>query len=163
MTTHVSWQRGVEGHNTRLGFIGRRVLHTSLLLFLHECTLLPPHHLKQNPSRDIDRLRPSSFSAGGPIRPLTQTYEEISERLLDTYVLGEHVGGAWQLERIMRWTPALTQVDTQKAQEAKTILHSSGLYKIRGATVEGVMGGIFHQFVRSLYFSFHSSDRISLL
>lgn len=151
MTTHVSWERGVKGHNGRLGFVGRRVLHTYLLLFLHECTLAPPSY---NPPRNApispsSRLRPSSFHAGGPVKPLTESYDDISEKLLNTYILGEHVGAAWELERVMRWTPAVAELDTLEAQSPDTALRSSGLYKIRGATVEGVMGGIFHQFVRT--------------
>ncbi|KAF8485672.1 hypothetical protein JB92DRAFT_3025210 [Gautieria morchelliformis] len=148
MTTHVSWERGVNGHNGRLGFVGRRVLHTYLLLFLHECTLAPPSH---NPPRNApippsSRLRPSSLYAGGPLKPLTESYDDISEKLLNTYTLGEHVGAAWELERIMRWTPAVPEFDALKAQSPDTVLRSSGLYKVRGATVEGVVGGIFHQF-----------------
>ncbi|KIJ35244.1 hypothetical protein M422DRAFT_79394, partial [Sphaerobolus stellatus SS14] len=130
MTTHVSWQRGTEGHNGRLSFIGRRVLQTYLLLFLHECTLAP-----------------APFA---PRKTDPKSYDEISEKMLDTYVLGEHVGGAWQLERIMRWTPAIPELDTLKAETPGRILHSSGLYKVRGTTVEGVMGGIFHQFGGSI-------------
>jgi len=147
MTTHVSWERGVQGHNARLGFVGRRVLHTYLLLFLHECSLPPPSF---TPSKNAsispsERLRNSVLGAGGST-PLTQPYEDISEKLLNTYVLGEHVGAAWELERVMRWTPAMAEMDTLKAERPDTILRSSGLYKVRGATVEGVMGGIFHQF-----------------
>lgn len=152
MTTHVSWERGVKGHNGRLGFVGRRVLHTYLLLFLHECTLAPPSHNppKNAPIPPSSRLRSSSFYTGGPVKPLIESYDDISEKLLNTYVLGEHVGAAWELERIMRWTPAVAEFDALKAQSPDTVLRSSGLYKVRGATVEGVVGGIFHQYVRAL-------------
>jgi hypothetical protein len=150
MTTHVSWERGVHGHNGRLGFVGRRVLHTYLLLFLHECTLAPRSHTppKNAPIPPSSRLRPSSLSAGGLVKPLTESYDDISEKLLNTYMLGEHVGAAWELEQIMRWTPAIAELDLLQAQSPDTVLRSSGLYKVRGAAVEGVMGGIFHQFVR---------------
>jgi hypothetical protein len=33
-------------------------------------------------------------------------YEELAGKILSTYVLGEYVGGAWNLERIMRWIPS---------------------------------------------------------
>ncbi|KAF8526570.1 hypothetical protein BU17DRAFT_62062 [Hysterangium stoloniferum] len=147
MTTHVSWERGVQGHNARLGFVGRRVLHTYLLLFLHECSLPPPSFTppKNAPIPPSAHLRNSALNAGGST-PLTQPYEDISEKLLNTYVLGEHVGAVWELERVMRWTPAIAEMDTLKAERPDTILRSSGLYKVRGATVEGIMGGIFHQF-----------------
>lgn len=168
MITHVSWERGTEGHNGRLSFIGRRVLHTYLLLFLHECTLpsqTPPQNDALAPS---DLLRLSSFTTGGAVEPLSRVYDDISDKLLDTYVLGEHVGGAWRLERIMRWTPAIAQLDTLKANDPSKVLHSSGLYKVRGVTVEGVIGGVFHQFV-SLFrvscqlFLCNSSPRVAPL
>ncbi|KAF8579672.1 hypothetical protein K439DRAFT_1637773 [Ramaria rubella] len=148
MTTHVSWERGVKGHNGKLGFVGRRVLHTYLLLFLHECALAPSSHkpAKNAPIPPSSRLRPSSLFAGGLVEPLSESYDDISDKLLNTYILGEHVGAAWQLERIMRWTPAIAEVDALQAQSPDTVLRSSGLYKVRGATVEGVVGGIFHQF-----------------
>lgn len=83
---------------------------------------------------------------------MPESYDDISEKLLNTYVLGEHVGAAWELERIMRWKPAVeldvAELEDVKVQSPHTALRSSGLYKVRGATVEGVMGGIFHQFVR---------------
>lgn len=153
MTTHVSWERGVHGHNGRLGFVGRRVLHTYLLLFLHECTLPPRSHTpsRSAPIPPSSRLRPSSLSTGGLVKPLTESYDDISEKLLNTYMLGEHVGAAWELERIMRWTPAVAELDVLEAKSPDMVLRSSGLYKVRGATVEGVVGGIFHQFVRGLH------------
>lgn len=33
-------------------------------------------------------------------------YEELASKILDTHVLGEYVGAAWKLERIMRWVPS---------------------------------------------------------
>jgi hypothetical protein len=33
-------------------------------------------------------------------------YEELASKILNTHVLGEYVGGAWNLERIMRWIPS---------------------------------------------------------
>jgi len=50
----------------------------------------------------------------------------------------------------MRWTPAVADLDTMEAVSPHTVLRSSGLYKVRGATVEGIMGGIFHQFGGSI-------------
>ncbi|KIJ43679.1 hypothetical protein M422DRAFT_252919 [Sphaerobolus stellatus SS14] len=95
MTTHVSWQRGTEGHNGRLSFIG-----------------------------------------GGSDKKSKKSYDEISRKMLDTYLLGEHVGGAWQLEHIMRWTPAIPELDILKVETPGRILHSSGLYKVRGTMVQ---------------------------
>lgn len=152
MITHISWERGTQGHNARLGFLGRRVLHAYLLLFLHECSLPSPSHLpsKNAPIPPTDRLRTSVFSRKTPNTSSTPSYDDISDRLLNTYILGEHVGAAWELERIMRWTPAVADVDTLQNERPDTVLRSSGLYKVRGATVEGLVGGMFHQFVSVL-------------
>ncbi|KAG8807845.1 hypothetical protein FRC17_004236 [Serendipita sp. 399] len=32
-------------------------------------------------------------------------YDELATKILDTYVLGEYVGAAWNLEQVMRWVP----------------------------------------------------------
>ncbi|GJJ10350.1 hypothetical protein Clacol_004576 [Clathrus columnatus] len=148
MITHISWERGMRGHNARLGFLGRRILHAYLHLFLHECSLPSPSHLpsKNAPIPPTDHLRTSAFSSKTSHKPLTQSYDDISDQLMNTYILGEHVGAAWELERIMRWTPAVAELEVLRKEGADTVLRSSGLYKVRGATVEGVLGGIFHQF-----------------
>lgn len=69
--------------------------------------------------------------------------DDYCDDVLNTYKLGEFVGGAWQIERVMRWTPALVE-----PSDAGVLLRSSGLFKVRGAVVEAVVGGIFHQHVR---------------
>lgn len=33
-------------------------------------------------------------------------YDELATKILDTHVLGEYVGGAWNLEQVMRWVPS---------------------------------------------------------
>lgn len=151
MITHISWERGMENHNARLGFLGRRVLHAYLHLFLHECSLPSPSQLppKNAPISPTDRLRMSTFprKSLNASPPLTQSYDDISDKLLNTYTLGEHVGAAWELERIMRWTPAVAELEKLREERPDTVLRSSGLYKVRGATVEGLVGGMFHQFV----------------
>ncbi|KDQ10391.1 hypothetical protein BOTBODRAFT_36291 [Botryobasidium botryosum FD-172 SS1] len=130
MLIHSSYRSLAEsvGHNARLGFVGRRALQAHLMMFM---TANAPLELEP---------------ATSPI-----DFEEVSERVLNTYALGEFVGGAWGLERAMRWVPA-----KQPASPGSVPL-SSGLYKVRGATVEAVMGGLFHQFgLSASHVAFHT-------
>ena len=140
--THASWNKGLQGHNGRFIFIGRRVLRVYAMLFL--------------------------TSHAGSEQHDSYNFDAICDKLLDTYVLGEHVGSAWELQSVMRWTPAIADKRLLKDKAIRAernknrlvsreigegiTLRSSGLYKVRGATVEAVMGGIYHQFVScSLY------------
>ncbi|CAG7847311.1 SubName: Full=Uncharacterized protein {ECO:0000313/EMBL:CCA72036.1} [Serendipita indica DSM 11827] len=116
--THSSWKGGAEGHNARLAFIGRRVMECYLNLFLHSQT-------------DSGLAKPHLFNRIG--------YDELAKKILDTHVLGEFVGSAWQLERIMRWVPSHTN-------DPSRTMWSSGLYRVRGTTVEALLGGVFHHF-----------------
>ncbi|KAF9515720.1 hypothetical protein BS47DRAFT_1293473 [Hydnum rufescens UP504] len=119
--THSSWRAGAQtyGHNTRLGFIGRRVMQSYLMLFLQS------------------RLK----TRGAEPKQVTDVidFEELAEKILDTHVLGTIVGEPWQLEDIMRWTDAKNPNDSTGSL-------SVGMRKVRGATVEAIIGGIFHQF-----------------
>ncbi|EKM61237.1 uncharacterized protein PHACADRAFT_156461 [Phanerochaete carnosa HHB-10118-sp] len=121
--THQSHRHGVLTNNARLSFIGRRVLKSYLLLFVHSSSALKPHH----------------------------DYEHILERVLNTYVLGEFVGPQWQLGKVMKWTPA-TQSESfagdpmNVLQLGREASRSIGLYKVQGTAVEAVVGGVFHQF-----------------
>ena len=69
-------------------------------------------------------------------------------------MLGEHVGNAWDLQGNMIWTPATPKAPLsrrfaeERASGSAAGAAGSGLYKVQGTTVEGVMGGVFHQFVR---------------
>ena len=69
--------------------------------------------------------------------------DHILERTLNTYVLGEYVGPQWQLARVMSWTPAVSSPLESSTASSRSV----GLYKVEGATVEAVVGGIFHQYV----------------
>lgn len=51
------------------------------------------------------------------------------------------MGKEWELEKVMRWR------EVRNAQG-----EASGLYKVRGAAVEGIVGAVYMQFV-SLPFS----------
>jgi len=95
-------------------------------------------------------------------------YELLSSRVLNTYLLGEHVAPLWSLGHILRWTPTVSQdvlrthkklqgspakqqanVELENALTANPgIVRSVGLYKVMGDAVQAVMGGVYHQFVR---------------
>ena len=154
MLTHISAKEAWAGHNARLAFVGertelsffiefnadrsipfydcppnifgsgRRVLHSYLLLFL------------QHASRKLTKTTSPSVDPDSAFN-----FDLIAYRTLHTHKLGEHVGAQWDLARIMLWT---LPVNRGKVQES---LKSPGLYKVQGTTVEGIMGGIFHQFV----------------
>ena len=107
-----------------MALIGRRVLQSYLLLFLHSSSGLKPTH----------------------------DYEQLVERALNTYVLGEHVGPQWQLGKVMKWTPATS--NSSITSDPMSVVHlgteatrSIGLYKVEGTAVEALVGGVFHQFV----------------
>ncbi|EJD43489.1 hypothetical protein AURDEDRAFT_89056 [Auricularia subglabra TFB-10046 SS5] len=126
--THASYRGGRYGHNTRLSFVGRRVLHAYLRLFVLSASI------PNESSTPTDAMR-------FPFQLPFDDVDTFCDDLLNTYRLGEHVGGVWQVENVMRWTPALVDHD-----EPGKLLRSSGLFKVRGTTVEAVMGGIFHQY-----------------
>ncbi|OAX41974.1 hypothetical protein K503DRAFT_767213 [Rhizopogon vinicolor AM-OR11-026] len=134
--THGSHKTAVHGHNGRLSFVGRRVLESYYLLFLHSAARNQPQH----------------------------DYELLSSRTLNTYLLGEHIAPRWSLGRNLRWTPTVSQdlIRTHKnissaKQSADTelenaltvnpgIVRSVGLYKVMGDAVQAVVGGVYHQF-----------------
>ena len=107
-----------------LASIGRRVLQSYLLLFLHSSSALKPTH----------------------------DYEQLMQRALNTYVLGEYVGPQWQLGKVMKWTPATSNTTLASDPMSAVTLgreatRSIGLYKVEGMAVEALVGGVFHQFV----------------
>lgn len=59
------------------------------------------------------------------------------EKLLQTSRLGDSVGRSLKLEQVMRWRPAVS--DGQAGPK------EIGLFKIRGTTVEALIGAIYHQ------------------
>ncbi|TDL24571.1 hypothetical protein BD410DRAFT_786081 [Rickenella mellea] len=129
MVTHISAREAPwDGHNARLSFVGRRVLETYLNLFLHS---VPRSEL------------PSGFEPD---------YVFIAHRALHTPVLGEYVGTQWRLRDIMQWTPARGFEETARVEErrqlpdTRLLSKNVGFYKVQGIAVEGIIGGIFHQF-----------------
>ena len=127
---------------------GRRVMTSYTLLFLQSAVEdLVKSGRGSEASYDLDRI----------------TY-----RTLHTHHLGQFVGTKWNLLDAMLWTPlpppssrrkkAGTGVVETWGSEGESLegkgsgllsmARSPGLYKIQGTTVEGIMGGVFHQFVR---------------
>lgn len=89
------------------------------------------------------------FLSSSPSAGAAYDYELIAANALNTYVLGEHVGPKWGLPSIMKWRPVDEKMDPRSASRlGRDVLRSVGLYKVTGVTVEAVVGGVFHQFVR---------------
>ncbi|KAG6332949.1 hypothetical protein ID866_6144 [Astraeus odoratus] len=132
--THSSHKEAVDGHNGRLAFVGRRVLESYYLLFVHGC-------------------------AKGTTSSSQHDYDALVPRTLNTYVLGEHVAPRWSLGHVLRWAPTAPR-DTLEAVQAHRpeheladalaaspgVLRSVGLYKVMGEAVQAVVGGVYHQF-----------------
>ena len=64
------------------------------------------------------------------------------DELLLTARLGDGVGRKLGLEQVMRWQPAIA--DGQRGPK------ETGLFKIRGVTVEALVGAIYHHYVSGL-------------
>lgn len=113
---------------------GRRVLQSYLLMFIHSSPSLPPN----------------------------EDYERILEYTLNTYALGEHVAPKWELGKVLKWKPMNVgnmskplgpdvEVPSLLANVRGENARSVGMYKVHGSTVEAVVGGVFHQFVRTTF------------
>ena len=118
--THESYLNAREGHNRRLAFVGRRTLKLFTTLFLHSRL----QTLSKNDAAHvyISRLLESPSAV---------------DSILTTHRLGDKVGRALALEKVMRWTPAVT--DGQLGPK------ETGLFKVRGVAVEALVGAIYHQ------------------
>ena len=71
-------------------------------------------------------------------------YAKIISNALNTYTLGEHVGREWGIGKVLRWK---LMVDSQMVTKAVDNGYI-GLHKVLGTTVEAIVGGVYHQFVR---------------
>ncbi|KAH8102538.1 ribonuclease-III-like-domain-containing protein [Cristinia sonorae] len=121
--THSSHRDAAASNNTRLSFIGRRVLNSYLMLFLHSAPSLQASH----------------------------DFELIAERALNTYILGEHVAPKWELGRVLKWSPVnvdpqVGHVEGDYSRLSPKVSRTVGLYKVQGSAVEAAVGGIYHQF-----------------
>lgn len=88
---------------TRHFGLGRRVLHAYLNLFLH--------------SQDASGLPVFDTETSEQMTLPQHNYDELCSTMINTYALGEHVGREWQLERVMRWTPARVSRPIQDSEE----------------------------------------------
>ncbi|MCO5565439.1 hypothetical protein L7F22_019112 [Adiantum nelumboides] len=88
------------------------------------------------------------FLAQHPGNEHLLTNEKV-DSLLQTSVIGDYVGRALNLGEVMRWTPAVN--DGQKGAK------ETGLFKIRGVTVEALVGAIYHQHGAQVAKSFFAS------
>ncbi|KAH9477672.1 hypothetical protein JR316_0009898 [Psilocybe cubensis] len=113
--THNSHALARRGHNAGLSFIGRRVLSTYLLFFLESSSNLTPSH----------------------------NTEEIISTTLHTNLLGEHVGHAWGVGKVLIWQPAAPLHDLSPLNA--TALRGAGLYKVQGEAVQAMIGAIYQQ------------------
>jgi hypothetical protein len=86
--------------------------------------------------------------SSSPALYLKHDLHDMVQRTLNTYTLGQHVGSAWGLGRVMRWTPTIAADKLKAGHDNRELLKSVGLYKVQGEAVSAVMGGIFYQFVR---------------
>ncbi|KAJ1034726.1 hypothetical protein NDA13_000982 [Ustilago tritici] len=118
--THESYFNAREGHNRRLAFVGRRTLKLFTTLFLHS-------RLQTLTKGD---------AAHNYISRLLESPNGV-DSILTTHRLGHRVGKELGLEKIMRWTPAVS--DGQLGPR------ETGLFKVRGVAVEAVVGAIYHQ------------------
>ncbi|KAH9811214.1 hypothetical protein DFH28DRAFT_463368 [Melampsora americana] len=101
-------------HNTKLSFLGRRIMHFALSDFLMNAPL---------------------------VSPLTTTSSRLSTEILENalltkFVLGQYVGNQWELEKIMRWR----ELDGFSSGSNQII--GTGLWTARGHTVEAILGAV---------------------
>ncbi|KAH9925018.1 uncharacterized protein BXZ73DRAFT_91179 [Epithele typhae] len=127
--THASHPDAKRRHNGRLNFVGRRVLQAYLLMFMDSAPSRQPNH----------------------------NFAEIMENALNSYALGEHVAPHWDVGKVLKWRPMNVgnlskplgpgaEVPAPFADLRNVNARGVGMYKVYGATVEAVMGGVFHQF-----------------
>ncbi|KAN0061355.1 hypothetical protein ACQY0O_006202 [Thecaphora frezii] len=117
--THESYMYAKDGHNRRLAFLGRRSMKMFATLFLHSC-LNAPSLSPEARTYILRLLEPSEL-----------------DNVLHTSRLGDNVGRTLQLEKAMRWTPAVTDGQLGPLE--------TGLFKIRGVCLEALVGAVYHQ------------------
>ncbi|KAK4689225.1 hypothetical protein P7C73_g870, partial [Tremellales sp. Uapishka_1] len=124
-------------HNARLSFLGRRALASYLAMFIHSSY------------RSETELRASGLLSG------KSGLEEKLESLRHVNNLGREVGQLWDVAKVMRWDQNEVSAwleDVEKGRTALTSLEISqnsraeGSLKVKGMTVEAILGGIYTQF-----------------
>lgn len=71
-------------------------------------------------------------------------YANITSNTLNTYTLGEHVGREWGIGKVLKWKATVNSQVVAEGVGNRYI----GLHKVLGTTVEAIVGGVYHQFVR---------------
>ncbi|KAG0147750.1 hypothetical protein CROQUDRAFT_655749 [Cronartium quercuum f. sp. fusiforme G11] len=104
-------------HNTKLSFMGRRMMHFALSDFLSNAPLATP-------------LTSASTRLSAQI---------LEDALLTKFVLGQYVGNQWELEKIMRWR------ELDGAAPGSSEIVGTGLWTARGHVVEAIMGAVMLQ------------------
>ncbi|SHO77112.1 Uncharacterized protein MSYG_1452 [Malassezia sympodialis ATCC 42132] len=119
--THESWMHGLQGHNRRLAFLGRRVLKTYLTIFLFDI---------------LSKISAESASDAEFLQNILSKADGV-DQIVATHQLGDTVGRQLGLEKVMRWHPSLRVDGASGSKE-------TGLFKVRGTCVEAVVGAIYH-------------------
>lgn len=155
--THASHPDATRRHNTRLSFVGEymRVKH----LVVHHISPSRDQNAYTRPGRRVLQSYLLMFIHSSPALRPDHDYEKFILHALNTYTLGELVAPKWELGKVTKWKPmnvgnlsrplgpdddAPSPFADVKADNARSI----GMYKVHGTTVEAVVGGVFHQFVR---------------
>jgi len=114
-------------HNSRLSFLGRRVLRLYLSIFYqaHAGILAEAERKSGYTPWTLQRT-------GGTAKRWS---EESIEEILTTYSLGQYVAPRWELEGNMHWRQMIGRDG-----------RPTGLQKISGETVEAILGCIYRQY-----------------
>jgi Ribonuclease-III-like len=136
--THISHRDSLIGHNSRFSFLGIAIF----IFFLPLCPLLSSNLSLSITGRRTLEAYLLLFLQGLPVAA-EHDHARIADRVLNTHSLGEHVAPHWRLLDVMRWVSPLAGQPGLDGREA-------GQYKVAGTTVEAIVGGILHQFVRLL-------------
>ncbi|KAL4068523.1 hypothetical protein V8B97DRAFT_1873065 [Scleroderma yunnanense] len=123
--THSSHKDAIHGHNGRLSFVGRRVLESYYLLFIHGAAK----------SHDYDALVSRALNTS-----------VLGEHVAPQWSLGRVLRWAPPISRdtIQGHHPDSDLTDALAANPG--IVRSVGLYKVMGEAVQAVVGGVYHQF-----------------
>lgn len=119
LVTHRTAAGRLGNHNGRLAFYGRRVLHFHLALALHKQGHISQALLEQH-------LTPVELGRSGG------------------------VAAKLRLEQIMRWRPSLpSTVPMHNASQEDALGRGSGLWKLRGETLQSLQGAVWSHYVSS--------------
>jgi hypothetical protein len=87
------------------------------------------------------------FLQSSPNLSTLDNTEDIASNTLHTNLIGEHVGHAWGVGRVMVWQPSIRADSRAGGSVSSESLRSAGLYKVQGETIQAIMGAIYQQHV----------------